>query len=99
MPSTTTKTVSIDILEQAIRDYAGALFSAADTRIAHPSYGVTKTLLRNRATALDTAIQVYQFADGQALHTHAPVVAVAFYNTETQIVIDAARDKAREAGL
>lgn len=93
------KHLSIDLLEEAVRDYAAGLFSAADTRIAHPSYGVTKAILRDRSTALDTAIQIFRFADGQALHTHAPTNAVVFHESETAIVVNAARDKAREAGL
>lgn len=80
--------------EVVIRDLAATVIAEADNRIHHPSYGYTKTMIRNSAQRLDGAIGVYMVLTGQAAHTKATGV-VTFHgprHSETADVVNRARD-------
>jgi hypothetical protein len=76
--------------EQIIRDMAGTVLSLVRSRNDHPSYGTTKTQIRDARQRMEGAIGVYMVLFGQAGHPGIPLLA-EFNVPDTNIIVTRAR--------
>ncbi len=87
MPYVNTDT---DALEQIVRDFAGTVLSLVANRIDHPSYGVTKSNIRDALARMDGAIGMYMVLTEQANHPQATAL-VKFVRADTKEIVRRAK--------
>lgn len=87
-----TDTDTLRSLDQTIRDFAGQVRSGAQSRVEHPTYGYTKTRIREHALRMEGAICAYAVVTGQ--RTWAGQVSlepVTFLDGDTTTLVECAR--------
>ena len=80
--------------ELIIRDFAGNVLSLHRSRRDHPSYGTTKTAIRNATQQMEGAVGAYMVLAGQSSHPFAPVLA-EFLSEDTLVRVTEARSRTR----
>ena len=86
----TSNLVSTALLEREIRAQAHAVITEIVNRRDHPSYGYTKTGIRERSHRLRGIIGLYAVITGQASHTEVSPVLVTFQDESTRSVVNTA---------
>jgi hypothetical protein len=77
--------------ERVIRDMAGTVLSLVRSRREHPSYGTTKTMIRDARQRMEGSIGTYMVLFGQASHVGVPLLATFWESEETSIIVTRAR--------
>lgn len=80
-------------MEQIIRDLAATVIANVDNRVYHPTFGVTKTMIRDGLVRMDGAIGMYMILTEQSAHAHATALA-KFKDDDTKILVRRARTAA-----
>jgi hypothetical protein len=83
--------MDLGLVEQQIRSMAAHVVSLAATRRVHPSYGVSKTQIREAAARMEGAIGLYMVLTDQANHAGVSNLA-AFQEDRTDLRVNTARD-------
>lgn len=83
--------VSITKVEDMIRVLAGTVVAKAQTRRLHPTYGVTKAIVREAGVRLDAAINIYGVLTDQAMHVHAVAKLIELPAGDTTDLVEQAR--------
>jgi hypothetical protein len=81
----------VEAMEDEIRDMAATVASQVATRRSHPTYGYTKTGIREMALRLEGAIGLYMVLTGQSSTTAISNLA-KFQSEETDLRVNTARD-------
>lgn len=77
-------------MEAVIRDMAASVINHVHVRNSHPTYGISKTLIRTGLAKMDGAIGLYMVMVGQASHGDLPVMA-KFMEQSTDNRVETAR--------
>jgi hypothetical protein len=77
-------------MEATIRDLAGGVINHIHVRNSHPSYGVSKTLIRSDLARMEGAIGLYMVMVGQSTHAGVTLL-VKFMEKSTDDRVEQAR--------
>lgn len=78
-------------LEKSIASLAAKVVNLNNTRRSHPSFGTTKTEIRDAYQRMIGAVIAYGMATNQIMHVSAPLMNISFTSEETAVAVHKAK--------